>query len=75
MAQIAIGWVASLSQRPGMPRTVPLPGATTVERVKENSERILLSDDELAAIDNILKKMPVQGNRWPVFLQQFADSQ
>lgn len=56
-----------------MPRIVPLPGATTVERVRENSKRVLLDEDEMTAIDEILKKMPVQGNRWPVFLQQFAD--
>ncbi|TAQ89701.1 hypothetical protein B7494_g1994 [Chlorociboria aeruginascens] len=73
MAQIAIGWVSTLSQNPGMPRIIPLPGATTVERVQENSKHILLDTQEMTAIDEILAKMPVQGHRWPDWLEKFAD--
>ncbi len=74
MAQVAIGWVSTLSQRPGMPTIIPLPGATTVERVKENSELVLLDASEMNLIDEILARMPVKGHRWPVFLQPFSDN-
>ncbi len=74
MAQVAIGWVSTLSQRPGMPRIIPLPGATTVERVKENSELILLDADEMNLIDEILARIPIKGHRWPSVLQPFGDN-
>jgi len=73
MAQVAIGWVSALSQRPGMPRIIPLPGATTVERVEENSKLVSLDAEDMAIIDEVLAKMPVQGHRWPTMLQPFAD--
>lgn len=47
-----------------MPRIIPLPGATTVERVKENSKVILLDSQEMQDLDQILARMPVQGHRW-----------
>jgi pyridoxine 4-dehydrogenase len=56
-----------------MPRIIPLPGATTVERAEENSKEILLDTQEMAVIDEVLAKMPVQGHRWPSWLEQFAD--
>jgi len=56
-----------------MPRIIPLPGATTVERVEENSKEILLNDHEMAIIDEVLATMHVQGHRWPLMLQEFAD--
>jgi pyridoxine 4-dehydrogenase len=56
-----------------MPQIIPLPGASTVERVEENSKEVVLNDDEMAAIDDILTRMPVQGHRWPPMLQAFED--
>jgi pyridoxine 4-dehydrogenase len=56
-----------------MPRIIPLPGATTVGRVEENSKQFLLDDKEMATIDEVLKNMPIQGHRWPPMLQPFAD--
>jgi pyridoxine 4-dehydrogenase len=56
-----------------MPQIIKLPGATTVERVKENSVEILLDSQEMTAIDEILVKMPIHGDRWPPALQQFSD--
>ena len=52
-----------------MPHIIALPGATTVERVKENSKEISLTVEEFAQIDEILAKFPVQGGRWPAFLE------
>jgi pyridoxine 4-dehydrogenase len=73
MAQVAIGWVRTLNQRSGMPRIIPLPGAISMERVEENLKDVLLDIQDMAAIDEIFAKMPIQGHRWPVFLQAFAD--
>lgn len=64
--QFAIGWVKSLSKRPGMPKTIiPIPGATTAERVAENSVHVELTDEDMSAIDAILEKMHVKGARYP----------
>ncbi|KAH7039688.1 aldo/keto reductase [Microdochium trichocladiopsis] len=64
-AQLAISWVRSLSRRPGMPTFIPIPGATTAERVEENSKHFDITDDEMAEIDRILAKFPVAGERYP----------
>jgi diketogulonate reductase-like aldo/keto reductase len=44
---------------------IPIPGATKVERVIENSTQVELSDDEMKEIANILKSNPVKGHRYP----------
>lgn len=65
-AQLAINWVRNLAKRPGMPRTIiPIPGATTVERVRENAVLVDLSLDELDEIDATLAKMEIRGARYP----------
>lgn len=66
--QFALSWVRSLSKRPGMPTIIPIPGATTVERVSENSKLVDLTDEEMAVIDGILEKMEVKGARYPDFV-------
>lgn len=74
MAQVAIGWALALSQKPGMPQVIPLPGAVTVERAKENSKVVLLDSQDMAHIDEILAKLPVKGHRVPTMLQPFSDN-
>ncbi|KAK7744926.1 hypothetical protein SLS53_003159 [Cytospora paraplurivora] len=64
--QFAIGWVRSLSKRPGMPTIIPIPGATTADRVSENSKQVDLTEEELTIVDEILEKMDVRGTRYPV---------
>jgi len=63
-AQLALGWVRQLSGKPGLPVIIPIPGATTVERIKENMEKVDLTDSEVAEIDAILKKIDVVGGRY-----------
>jgi pyridoxine 4-dehydrogenase len=63
-AQLAITWVKSLSKKDGNPEIIPIPGATTAERVTENSKNIALSSEEVAEIDSILKKFNVAGGRY-----------
>lgn len=64
-SQFAIGWVMALSKRPGMPTIIPIPGATTADRVNENSRPAELTDGDMAAVDEILDKMDVKGTRYP----------
>jgi len=64
-SQLAIGWCIAMGRRPGMPIIIPIPGATTEERVRENSVVVDLSDEEMAEIDETLAKFKVVGGRYP----------
>ena len=71
-AQLAIAWVRAYSSVEGCPVIVPLPGATTVERVEENLRDVKLSEEEMREIGGILERMPVAGPRVPKFLEHLA---
>ena len=60
-AQIAIAWI--LAQKPWI---VPIPGTTNLSRIKENVDatKIHFTDDELAKIDEALKKIEIVGDRY-----------
>ena len=64
-AQIALAWVRSFSGKPGMPTIIPIPGSTTEERAVENSEEVVLNDDDLKEIEDIAKKSAIVGERYP----------
>ncbi|KAF2740033.1 aldo/keto reductase-like protein [Polyplosphaeria fusca] len=64
-AQVAIGWIISHNGKPGMPEIIPIPGATTTSRIEENMSPVELSADEVAKIEDILKKFPISGGRYP----------
>lgn len=68
-AQLAINWTRALSRRPGMPTIIPIPGATTAARVKENSKLIDITDEEMAEIDAILANFTTAGERYPAAVQ------
>ena len=57
-------WVKSLSNKDGNPIIIPIPGATTQERVAENSRDIYLDESSLAEIDSILRSCEVAGGRY-----------
>ncbi|KAJ5637570.1 hypothetical protein N7490_007449 [Penicillium lividum] len=64
-AQVALGWIRSLSDKPGMPTIIPIPGGTTVDKVSQNLVGVkLFSDEELAEVDAILKENAVSGPRY-----------
>lgn len=64
-AQVALGWIRSLSEKPGMPTIIPIPGGTTVDKVTQNLVGVkLFSDEELAEVDAILKENAVAGARY-----------
>ncbi|KAI1504637.1 pyridoxal reductase [Biscogniauxia marginata] len=64
-AQLAISWTRALSRRPGLPTIIPIPGATTAERVRENAKEVELTDEDMAAIDTTLAKFTTAGDRYP----------
>ena len=49
-AQLALGWLRALSKREGMPEIFPIPGATTVEKVKENGTEVELMEKDMEEI-------------------------
>ena len=66
-AQLALGWVVTLSDQPGMPTIIPIPGATTAERVKENTRVVELSAEEMKEIDEMLSRAEIVGDRYHSF--------
>jgi pyridoxine 4-dehydrogenase len=63
-AQIAIGWVLHQSGKEGMPTLIPIPGATTSVRVKENMQPAKLDESDMKELAAILEKFPIVGDRY-----------
>lgn len=63
-AQLSLGWLRTLSKREGMPEIIPIPGATTVDRVLENSVELELTEEEMKEIESILASFEVIGDRY-----------
>lgn len=70
-AQAAIAWVKAQGTKSGRPLFIPLPGASTAERVAENCKEVTLSNEEVEEIDVILAKAEIKGDRYPpMFMAQ-----
>ncbi|KAJ4417389.1 hypothetical protein N0V85_001869 [Neurospora sp. IMI 360204] len=63
-AQFAVNWVLALSRRPGMPTIIPIPGASSPERVRENAVEIELTEEDMADVEKILKEFAPVGDRY-----------
>ena len=63
-AQLALGWVRSLSGQDGMPTIIPIPGGANPEHVRENAVEVTLSAKEVEDIDAILASFEVVGDRF-----------
>ena len=63
-AQLALGWIVTLSKQPGMPIIIPIPGATTADRVKENATVVELSAEEMKEIGGVLSRAEIVGDRY-----------
>ncbi|CAG8950994.1 hypothetical protein HYFRA_00006391 [Hymenoscyphus fraxineus] len=61
--QIALAWVKQQG-------ALPLPGATKVERVEENTKEITLTKEDLEELQTQLDSMRVEGNRFPESFQK-----
>ncbi|KAB2568996.1 Pyridoxal reductase [Lasiodiplodia theobromae] len=73
-AQLAINWVLTLSKRPDMPVIIPIPGATTVERVEENSKIVEITEEEMQELDKILASFDVVGTRYPEHVMHMTNT-
>ncbi|KAL5114675.1 hypothetical protein ACEQ8H_007408 [Pleosporales sp. CAS-2024a] len=65
VAQVAIGWILYQSGKPGMPTMIPIPGATTSERVAENCKAARLSEDDFRTLQGFIEQFPSTGSRYP----------
>jgi pyridoxine 4-dehydrogenase len=63
-AQIALAWLRTLGEKPGMPTIIPIPGGTTKDKVVQNMGAQRLTDSEMAEIDAILEEYTVSGARY-----------
>jgi len=68
-AQIALGWL--LAQKPFI---VPIPGTSKLQRLQENigATNVLLTKEELSEINAALATIKINGERYPVQLQEAA---
>ncbi|RVX75022.1 hypothetical protein B0A52_01299 [Exophiala mesophila] len=62
--QIAISWVRAQSKRKGNGTIIPIPGAEKSEWVAENCKLIELAEKDLQALEDIVKRIPIQGDRY-----------
>lgn len=72
-AQLALAWVKQLNGKEGMPVVIPIPGATTESRIKENMQEVSLNEEDLKEIDQILGKAVVLGDRYPPAIQAWSE--
>lgn len=63
-AQLALSWLKKGNGKADSPWIVPIPGARSEGRIKENCTEIKFSADELMEIGEILKSFPVAGTRY-----------
>ena len=72
-AQLALSWVRNLSKKKGMPTIIPIPGASSAERVKENAVEVKLSEEEMGDIDTVLARCEVVGDRYFAAQMRFVN--
>lgn len=63
--QVALAWIRAHSGCPNLPEVLPIPGTTSVDRLKQNMEAIELNVGELEELDNIVSTSQVAGARYP----------
>ncbi|KAI0419736.1 NADP-dependent oxidoreductase domain-containing protein [Xylaria grammica] len=73
-AQFSINWLLALSKRPGMPKIIPIPGAASLERIRENLHQLELTDEDMDDVDAFLKEFSVSGARFYEEQTQWLDS-
>ncbi|KAI0160366.1 NADP-dependent oxidoreductase domain-containing protein [Xylariaceae sp. FL1272] len=73
-AQLSINWLAALSDRPSMPKILPIPGAASLARIEENIHKVKLSSADMTEIDQFLGQFIVQGGRVPEVMSHWLDT-
>lgn len=69
-AQIALAWLHA--QKPWI---IPIPGTTKIHRLEENvgADKVELTKDDLARIEEALVKIDIQGHRYPESSEKMVD--
>lgn len=62
--QLAIAWCRAQGRKPGMPLIIPIPGASSPERVKENLVEVELSEADVKELDSLIASAEVVGGRY-----------
>ncbi|KAK3700465.1 hypothetical protein LTR37_015969 [Vermiconidia calcicola] len=62
--QVGIAWVKEQGKKDGMPTIIPIPGASSAERVRENMGEVELSENDMKEIDSLLEEFEVKGDRY-----------
>ena len=62
--QVGISWIMEKSGKGDLPLMIPIPGSTTVERVKENMVTVELSENDMKEIDSLLASVEIVGARY-----------
>ena len=57
-AQFALSWLKAQSDRPGMPIFVPVPGARSEARGRENATNVQVLDADIMAIQVNFEQIP-----------------
>jgi pyridoxine 4-dehydrogenase len=74
--QIGLAWVKAQGRKPSMPTIIPIPGATTEERIEENMVDVSLNEEDLREIDALIASVPISGDRYNQHMSalNFGDS-
>ena len=75
VGQVALAWVRAKSGKNGNPVIIPIPGATTEERVLENNHVVELTAEEESELDAYVKKIEVSGDRYPAIYQGLTNGE
>lgn len=65
VSQVALAWVRHHGGKPGFPEILPIPGATTSSRVKENTKIVDLTEAEYEELNRAVEKYEIVGTRYP----------
>ncbi|KAI0017591.1 putative pyridoxal reductase [Xylariomycetidae sp. FL0641] len=70
-AQLALAWIRAVSESDQAGPIIPIPGATSVSRVEENTKSdVALSAEDKAELDAILASFKIQGGRYNAQLEK-----
>lgn len=73
IAELALSWIRSGNGKPGKAFILPITGARSEGRVRENCKEIELSEEDLKEIAGILNRFPVSGDRYVPAAMKFLE--
>lgn len=71
-SQLAINWVRALSERPGMPTVIPIPGSSNAQRIRENAQVVEMTEQDMHDIQRLLDSFTTSGDTYPEMWQKMT---